>query len=469
MPLTDEATRIDQRIKSSVEEVDWPAVPDPRGSALLAILFQLEHSQWWPAEQIKERQFGQLQRLLAHARRSVPFYRERLSSVLGSRGLAGNPDLWQDILILRREDVQEAGDALLSEDLPASHGGLDEIFTSGSTGKPIRAVRSELWGLFWNAFTLRDHLWHRRDLSGKLASIRESGRKEATYPKGTVSDNWGYASRMVFATGLSVGLNITSTWDQQIDWLQREDPDYLLTHPSVAHRLAEHCLDKGIRLPRLREVETISEVLRPATRALCRQAWNVPLVDMYTAREAGYIALQCPGAEHYHVQSEGIFVEVLNERGEPCEPGEIGRVIVTPLHNFAMPLIRYDIGDYAEIGDACSCGRGLPVLRRILGRGQNMLVMPDGELRWPLLSSLDLQGLQAIAPIRRYQFVQKTLKSIEMRLSVARPLSAAEQDALRNWVREKFGSPFEVRLSFHDELPRTATGKFEDFVCEVRR
>ena len=225
MPLTDEATRIDQRIKSSVEEVDWPAVPDPRGSALLAILFQLEHSQWWPAEQIKERQFGQLQRLLAHARRSVPFYRERLSRVLGSRGLAGNPDLWQDILILRREDVQEAGDALLSEDLPASHGGLDEIFTSGSTGKPIRAVRSELWGLFWNAFTLRDHLWHRRDLSGKLASIRESGRKEATYPKGTVSDNWGYASRMVFATGLSVGLNITSTWDQQIDWLQREDPD----------------------------------------------------------------------------------------------------------------------------------------------------------------------------------------------------------------------------------------------------
>lgn len=469
MPLTDEATRIDQRIKSSIEEVDWPAVPDPRGSALLAILFQLEHSQWWPAEQIKERQFGQLQRLLAHARRSVPFYRERLSSVLGSRGHAGNPDLWQGIPILRREDVQEAGDALLSEDLPASHGGLDEIFTSGSTGKPIRAVRSELWGLFWSAFTLRDHLWHRRDLSGKLASIRESGRKKAAYPKGTVSDNWGYASRMVFATGPSVSLNITSTWDQQIDWLQREDPDYLLTHPSVAHRLAEHCLDKGIRLPRLRQVETISEVLRPATRALCRKAWNVPLVDMYTAREAGYIALQCPGAEHYHVQSEGIFVEVLNERGEPCEPGEIGRVIVTPLHNFAMPLIRYDIGDYAEIGDACSCGRGLPVLRRILGRGQNMLVMPDGELRWPLLSSLDLQGLQAIAPIRRYQFVQKTLKSIELRLSVARPLAAAEQDALRNWVREKFGYPFEVRLSFHDKLPRTATGKFEDFVCEVRR
>ncbi len=456
-------------VKSSIEEIEWPAVPDPRASALLAILFQLERSQWWPAEKLEAAQFGQLQRLLAHARRSVPFYRERLKNAPTAPGSAFDLDSWREIPILRREDVQNAGDALISVDLPGSHGSTDEIFTSGSTGRAIRAVRTELWGLFWSAFTLRDHFWHRRDMNGKLATIRESGHGKAPYPDGAVSDNWGHASRLVFATGPSVSLNITSTVEQQVEWLRRENPDYLLTHPSIVHRLAEYCLEKGIQLPRLCQVETISEVLQPATRTLCQEVWGVPLVDMYTAREAGYIALQCPTAEHYHVQSEGIFVEVLNERGEPCKPGEIGRVIVTPLHNFAMPLIRYDIGDYAEAGEPCACGRGLPVLRRILGREQNMLIMPDGEARWPLLSSSDLQAMQARAPVRRYQFVQKSLESIELRLSTARPLTAKEQEALRDWVRDKFGHPFEVSLSFHDSLTGAEAGKFEDFISEIRR
>ena len=104
----------------------------------------------------------------------------------------------------------------------------------------------------------------------------------------------------------------------------RQNADYLLTHPSIAQRLAEHCLDNGIRLPRLRLIETISEILRPATRAACLEAWGVPVIDIYTAREAGYIALQCPECEHYHVQAEGIFVEVLDEQDKAVRSGRCG-------------------------------------------------------------------------------------------------------------------------------------------------
>ncbi len=435
---------------------------------MLAILYQLEQSQWWTAERILDRQFRQLGLLLAHAHRTVPFYRDRLAEI----GLAPNgpvsPDGWSRIPLLRRSEIQAAGDDLLSNQLPPSHGGTNEIFTSGSTGKPIRAVRSQLWGLFWSAFTVRDHLWHRRDMSGKLAAIRESGKGKAPYPDGTVAANWGYSSKMIFDTGPSVSLNITCTVEQQVEWLQRQDPDYLLTHPSIAQRLADYCLENGIRLPKLRELETISEILRPATRAACREAWGVPVVDMYTAREAGYIALQCPEREHYHIQAEGIFVEVLDGRGRPCTAGEVGRVVVTPLHNFAMPLIRYEVGDYAEVGEPCPCGRGLPVLRRILGRRQNMLVMPSGEERWPLLSSGDIRALLATAPIRQYQFVQKSVEFIKLRLAVARDLTPAEEDGLRRWIQEKFGHPFEVAITYHDEIPRTAGGKYQDFISEVR-
>ena len=454
-------------LKSSGDGVCWPAVPEPRGSALLAVLFQLEQSQWWSAERLLERQMRQLGLLVAHARRRVPFYRGRIKSLrLGPNGALRRDD-WLRLPVLSRAEIQAAGDTLSSSSLPPNHGRTSEIFTSGSTGRPIRVVRSQLWELLWSAFTVRDHLWHRRDMSGKLAVIRESGAGKAPYPDGTAAPNWGGSSSPVFDTGPSVGLNITCGLEQQADWLRRQDPDYLLTHPSMVHRLAEHCLGGGIRLPGLRQVETISEVLHPATRTICRQAWGVPLVDMYSAREAGYIALQCPDHEHYHVQSEGILVEVLDETGRPCSPGEVGRVVVTPLHNFAMPLIRYEIGDYAEVGGPCPCGRGLPVLRRILGRKQNMLVMPSGEERWPLLSSEDMSRLLAAAPIRQYQFAQTALETIELRLVVGRVLTPAEETELRRWVVDKFDHPFDVRLSYHAEIPRTAAGKYQDFVSEV--
>ncbi len=454
-------------VKTSIDGIDWPAIPEKRGAALLAILFQLEQSQWWTSEQILERQFAQLGRLLEHAHHTVPFYRERLEGVGIAPDRPTTPEAFSRIPLLQRSEIQAAGTALLSKQLPPRHGATSEIFTSGSTGKPIRAVRSQLWQLFWSAFTIRDHLWHRRELSGKLADIRLSAKGKAPYPDGTSARYWGRSSGKVLRTGPSVSLNIMCTTAQQADWLRRQDPDYLLTHPSIAQRLAEHCLETGIRLTKLREVGTISEILQPATRALCREAWDVPLVDMYTTREAGYIALQCPEHEHYHVQAEGIFVEVLGAEGQPCAPGETGRVVVTPLHNFAMPFIRYDIGDYAEVGSPCACGRGLPVLRRILGRRQNMLIMPSGEKRWPLLSSGDIQTLLVLAPIDQYQFLQRSLEVIELRLAVKRALTPAERGELCQWVRNKFGHPFEVAITLHEEIPRTAAGKYEDFISEV--
>ncbi|MFQ5617993.1 MAG: phenylacetate--CoA ligase family protein [Rhodospirillales bacterium] len=457
----------DLPVKTSRTDLCWPAVPESTGSTLLAILFQLERSQWWSAERLVERQMAQLGLLLAHAERSVPFYRKRFEGTGATAKGHLSLDEWSRLPLLRRADIQAAGDDLLSTALPQSHGQPSAVFTSGSTGKPIRAVRSQIWGLFWSAFTIRNHLWHGRDMRGKLAAIRESGKGKDPYPDGTAAPNWGLSSSLVFDTGPSVCLNITCSIEQQVDWLVRQDPDYLLTLPSIAQRLAEHCLDNGIRLPKLRQIETISEILRPATRDACLKAWDVPVIDTYTAREAGYIALQCPECEHYHVQAESIFVEVLDEQDRPCAPGEVGRVVVTPLHNFAMPLIRYDIGDFAEVGDPCPCGRGLPVLRRILGRRQDMLVLPSGEDRWPLLSSGDIGSLLAIAPIRQYQFVQKSVELIELRLVAERELTADEEDGLRRWVGDKFGHPFEVAITYHEAIPRTAAGKYQDFINEV--
>ena len=376
------------------------------------------------------------------------------------------PGEWRELPWLRRRDIQAAGDELYSESVPRGHGRISETHTSGTTGQPIRGLITGLSSLFWSAFTIRDHLWHRRNLKGKLAAIRQSGKGKHPYPDGFKMPQWG-TTNLVFETGPLVSLNINCTIEEQADWLRRENPDYLLTHPTNVYRLASYCKEQGIRLSNLRQVQTLSEILRPEVRDACRAAWDVGVADMYTGREVGYLALQCPEHDHYHIQAEGIYVEILNSGGDACRPGEVGNVVVTPLHNFAMPLIRYEIGDYAEVGEPCPCGRGLPVIKRILGREVDMVTLPNGEKRWTLLSSGNIEDFLKIAPVRQYQFVQKTPHAIEARLVVGRQLNDLEKQKLVEWIVDKLGHPFTVKFSFVDEIPRSPSGKYQDFISEI--
>jgi phenylacetate-CoA ligase len=149
---------------------------------------------------------------------------------------------------------------------------------------------------------------------------------------------------------------------------------------------------------------------------------------------------------------------VLGEDGAPYSP-KIGRVVITDLHNFAMPLIRYAIGDYAEVGEPCSAGRGLPSLRAVLGRRRNMIVFPDGRRHWPLTG---FHRFGDVAPIRQYQFVQHTREHIEVRLVADRPLSTAQPTLVADHPRlfgyRSLGAPASARR-------RVRGRQFEEFVC----
>ena len=224
-------------------------------------------------------------------------------------------------------------------------------------------------------------------------------------------------------------------------------------------------LDRGIRPARLRGLGSFGEALPDDLRALCQQVWGVSVADVYSCEEAGYIALQCPQVpQHYHVQAENLLVEVLDAAGRPCAAGDTGEVVLTTLHNFAMPLIRYAIGDYAQVGPPCACGRGLPVLQRIHGRARNLLRLPDGSRHWP---SFPAQDWLAIAPVRQFRLRQTDAACIEVDLVTARPLGAAEADRLRRMLQGRLGHAFRIVLHPVADIPRAPGGKFEDFVCEL--
>jgi phenylacetate-CoA ligase len=164
------------------------------------------------------------------------------------------------------------------------------------------------------------------------------------------------------------------------------------------------------------------------------------------------------------VQAESLFVEILDDGDRPCRPGQIGRVMITDLHNFAFPLIRYEIGDFAEVGETCRCGRGLPVLKRIVGRTRNMLVLPNGDKFWP---SFPENQMMPIAPIRQFQIVQCSLENVSAKFAIARAPTEDEENTLREFLIGCLGHRFGLDLDYVDEIPRSAGGKYEDFVSLV--
>jgi phenylacetate-CoA ligase len=443
--------------KSSIPGVVWPGLPSPQGAALLALQFQLEHSERLAPAELAAQQFRQLGALLSHALRTVPWHRERLMAAGIAPDQVIDPRAFARIPVMTRRDIQDAGNALLSTAVPPDHGRPVEYLSGGSTGEPVRVYGTELNRLFWLALTQRDHLWHRRDLGGTLCVIRSrTDNRDAP--------TWGLASDSTFETGPSAVLNINADIGRQLAWLRQHDPVCLLTHPTNLRELARTALAERIALPRLRECRTFGEVLPADLRALCASAWNARVTDSYSAEETGYIALQCPRHEHYHVQSENLLVEVLDDGGEPCRPGEIGRVVVTTLHNFAMPLIRYAVGDYAEAGVPCDCGRTLPVLTRIHGRARNMFVLPDGTRYWPSTPRIRYAG---VAPIRQIQIIQHTRDAVEALFVAERALAADEEHNMVLAIQEGLGHPFTVTLSPVAEIPRAPSMKHEDFVCRI--
>ncbi len=418
----------------------------------------------WPAARLRDYQSERLRELVAHARKHVPFHRERLRA-------HGEPELDRLTIeevgalpVMQRGDLQSHSEALTAAWIPPEHGARKETMTSGSTGTPLRAGTTALALSYWHAFTLRDHLWHKRDFSRTLCVIRAVGAREATWPHGKTSPGWGLSTDVLYPTGPGKLLQVTTDIRDQATWLLRNRPGYLLGYPSNLLWLAEHFSRHGVDLPGLLEVRTFGEYLPDGLHPAVRDAWGVDVVDAYSSNEVGYIAFQCPEHQHYHVQSENVIVEVLDDGDRPCRPGHIGRVVVTVLWNYAMPLIRYDHGDFAEQGDGCDCGRTLPVIRRIVGRARNLVRTPDGRRIWPRFGYEEIMGVDAI---RRLQFVQNDSRSIDVQMVLTRPLTPEEVQCLQAHWRGTFDYPFEFVMRPVEDIPRSKGGKFEDVVCNL--
>jgi phenylacetate-CoA ligase len=407
-------------------------------------------------EEMRAYQAPLLDRLVRHAADTVPFYRERLAPLF----VAGKVDLsrWSEIPLLGRAEAVAAGDDLKSRDVPPELGSSSTGYSSGSTGIPFEHLRDRLARVASQANTERSFRWWRVDTSRPLAAITHGAHAGA--PEGRTLTGW--SSRHPDAPNYM--LSVKTGVGEQLDWLLRRRPTYLVTYPSNLRELAAQAQRQGAVL-RLDTVMSIGAMVDAPLRELCRAVFGARILDTYGAEEAGHIAAACPDCGGYHVSAESVLVEVLDKDGNAAAPGETGDVVVTPLYGYAMPLIRYRIGDLAVAGvvDA-GCDRRLPVLARILGRYRNVFRFADGSSSWPMIP---LDRLKAVLPVRQYQCVQISPAAVEFRYVRDPGGPPLDLVALTGLARTFLHADLAVTAVEVDAIARSRTGKYEDYVSLV--
>jgi phenylacetate-CoA ligase len=377
----------------------------------------------------------------------IPFYREHFGAAAGTSELRDYP-------ILRRSNIPA-----LNRSVREAIGTRVRYFhdsSSGSTGMPV------------------EFLFDGAHQSGRYAAriryLRASGwsplRRNAWIVAFTSRPHDNADSQLIFSR-----LRLRSTFlklifqpfEEQVDALLAMQPEFLYTMPSNLDGLLQVFERRAIRLASLRCIFSGGEVLDDAIRDRARHLLGVEIRDNYGSTE-GFVAWQCP-ARSYHINSEHVAVEIVDHNGTAVAPGQIGRILITTLENRLMPLIRYEIGDYGVASnDTCGCGRTLPVMGKVIGRGINLFRMRDGRLKspWPLVGPI-----KARREIRQFQIVQETHHRF-----VVRYVSDRELDpAARGDICRAFGRILEIdaTVSFErtDAIARTAGGKFMTALSRV--
>lgn len=427
----------------------FPRFLSPGATQRLHLRDQLRWHQAQPAATLDRITAEQTARLLRHAATHSPFWRARLVPAQREGRLR-----FTDIPPLTRAELRDAGPAAraLPPGFDAKH--LSTARTSGSTGTPVTVERARsVHGALYDAIGLLEHEWHGLDARNRRAVIKDVPDQELP--------GWDGVHPMLGPTGATGARNLLRHAPAELlAWLRDFAPAYLLTTPAMAMRLAELSLASGGG-PAMDKLFCFGEVAGAPLREIARRAFGARIIDRYSCEELGWLALQCPKHDHLHILSAAVRLEVVDERNRPCPPGVAGRVLLTGLHSQLMPLIRYEIGDVAELGPPCDCGITLPVLKRIHGRTRHFLRLPDGGER---LAGLTGEHWRQHAPVREFQLRQYADGLLEAFLDCERVLTEAERAALVAMLHAALGHALPVVITEVDRIDWGRGWKREEFM-----
>lgn len=421
-----------------------------RGEPVGRVVRDLEWSQGWSRENLLKLQWQRQLALLRHCWDTVPWYRERWQSLGLDPGSFQAAD-WQRLPPLEKTDIQQHASAMRSGKAPAAL----EAATSGSEGKPVSVLRSHLSWAHAHANVIRGWHWHGIEVGDRYAYFwgvpvdaadRETARRK----------DWFFNRERCSAFAVDA-----ESARRFYETLVRRPARWAFGYPSALTRFAEDVAELKLDARHLgwKAVVTTAEMLNEHQREIIGATFGCPVVDSYGCAEAGVAGFEC---EHgtMHVPVESVVVETI-----PAEDGQ-SQILLTDLHNFSQPLIRYRVGDLVEpaADTPCACERSLPALGRIQGRAGDTIHLADGRRMNANKPSYIFKKHGRERRVSEYQFVQFDDGRIELRIVAGPQWTDDMREKLMRESREVLGVAVEVKLL--PEIPRRGRGKHRDFVRE---
>jgi phenylacetate-CoA ligase len=412
------------------------AFSQPEVARFMATLCELVALETGPRAVREAWQSTQTKNLLRHAEQRSPFWRARLAAANGA-GLAGLP-------VLRRADVRAQ---VKNEGALLNASDRIEVWshsTSGSSGAPLSFHYSEVNAKYNVLRSNAQDFLEGRDLTLNRALVhyaRSPVPGGLSVQKGSSPVGW---LGPFVNSGRERVLKIRRPDMAQVWAVLRNEPiGYLVIAPSALEALLQHASPDEFKRAGLAMLLPISEPLDPEIRARFAEV-GVPVRENYSCEEVGPIAFECDRCVgHFHVATSNVIVETMGEEGLAVDGAPVGNVLLTHLHSYATPFIRYEVGDLASLSERCPCGHDGPTLSNIVGRTKDLLKLPDGTLRAFRIRAGDML---AVAPVEEYCIRQTNLTTLVVEIGGRESLTRAETAAFVDMVRELAGDGFSIEI-----------------------
>jgi len=428
-----------------------PVLDFSRGPKIFKYVSELEESQWWPRAKILELQDERLRRLVEYAYHNVPYYRRIFDErSLKPPDIASSADLVK-LPVLTKKLIRANFDQLTARALPRREMVL--AHTGGSTGEPLLFYTTRDERRNWAVAKMRRvGSWWGYEVGDRRAVVTRKRPRISLMEKLRQFLEGG-----VYFEARDMGKKVPF-WVRRLEELQ---PKFILGYPSAIYILAKSIEGREKVVIRPRAVVTFSEQLYDFQKELFERVFKCEVYSNYGSWETNQIAADCSEHSGYHIAAESVIVEVADDKGIPLPAGDEGRILITNLHNYAMPFIRYDIGDVGALSDeVCPCGRGLPLLARLAGRTTDFIVLPRGDR----ISGMALAfRFLASENVEHFQVLQESRDKVTVRVVLTGDCRAEYKDELAAKIvgqyRPVLGDAMNISVQFVDRIETTREGK----------
>jgi phenylacetate-CoA ligase len=396
-------------------------------------------------------QKAQLRRLLKHAHERSPFWRKRI----GTRKTS-DVNLF-DLPVLTRSDVVHQVKSEGSLLRPADGLGVTAHSTSGSSGTPVRFFISHMNSDYSQVRSLAQYLMEGRDLGRNRTRLRSSSYEEGERLQShatnsftvEVTETWLGPLSILFQSGTNKHINY---WKLNryllFKELLRHPIGYLLSPPSFLEALFQTDYQEFIERAKIELIVPIGGQISGELHKLFGTK-QIPVRGAYSSEEVSLIGSECEHyRDHYHVAHSNVIVEVDDSNGVSVGGNTLHRILVTHLHSYATPFIRYDIGDFGVLADGCKCGHDGFTIINVLGGGKNLLKHPNGELTPFYIRAKDLYR---VAQFDEYRIRQTALNTVVVEMSGCRSLAEDKHGSLIKLINHA-GDHFDVEVKLVDKI-----------------